>query len=147
MRSEKRKFVIEKAKEILKNLVEAGVPSTAEISEQIKEAVRTHEISSYHGLPAGPNVVDSDNVIVVEGRADVVNLLKYGIRNTVAIEGTSVPPAIVDLAKCPYEFASPEFLNLHLKDLSTTESFAVMLRKVVKNSSSCRRSGASWKNV
>jgi DNA primase len=99
MRSEKRKFVIEKAKEILKNLVEAGVPSTAEISEQIKEAVRTHEISNYKGLPCGPNVVDSDNIIVVEGRADVVNLLKFGIRNTVAIEGTSVPPAIVELAK------------------------------------------------
>lgn len=30
--------------------------------------------------------------------------------------------AIVDLAKCPYEFASPEFLNLHLKDLSTVEA-------------------------
>ncbi len=30
--------------------------------------------------------------------------------------------AIVDLAKCPYEFASPEFLNLHLKDLSTQET-------------------------
>jgi type IV secretory pathway ATPase VirB11/archaellum biosynthesis ATPase len=30
--------------------------------------------------------------------------------------------AIVDLSKCPYEFASPEFLNLHLKDLSTTEA-------------------------
>jgi len=30
--------------------------------------------------------------------------------------------AIVDLAKCPYEFASPEFLNIHLKDLSTTEA-------------------------
>lgn len=99
MRSEKRKYVIEKAKEILKNLVEAGVPSTAEISEQIKEAVRTHEISSYHGLPAGPNVMDSDNIIVVEGRADVVNLLKFGIRNAIAIEGTSVPPAIADIAK------------------------------------------------
>jgi type IV secretory pathway ATPase VirB11/archaellum biosynthesis ATPase len=35
------------------------------------------------------------------------------------MEGTR---AIVDLAKCPYEFASPEFLNLHLKDLSTTET-------------------------
>ncbi|MDD5172422.1 MAG: ATPase, T2SS/T4P/T4SS family [Candidatus ainarchaeum sp.] len=35
------------------------------------------------------------------------------------LEGTR---AIVDLAKCPYEFASPEFLNIHLKDLSTTES-------------------------
>jgi DNA primase len=99
MRSEKRKYVIEKAKEILKNLVESGVPSTAEISEQIKEAVRTHEISSYHGLPAGPGVIDSDNIIVVEGRADVVNLLKFGIRNTIAIEGTSVPPAIADIAK------------------------------------------------
>jgi DNA primase len=99
MRSEKRKYVIEKAKEILKNLVEAGVPSTVEITEQIKEAVRTHEISNYHGLPAGPNVMDSDNIVIVEGRADVVNLLKYGIRNAIAIEGTSVPPAIADIAK------------------------------------------------
>ncbi len=99
MRSEKRKYVIEKAKEILKNLVDAGVPSAAEISEQIKEAVRTHEISNYHGLPAGPNIMDSDNIIIVEGRADVVNLLKYGIRNAIAIEGTSVPPAVVSLAK------------------------------------------------
>src|SRR3989338_4410652 len=29
--------------------------------------------------------------------------------------------AIVDLAKCPYEFASPEFINIHLKDLATQE--------------------------
>jgi len=99
MRSEKRKYVIEKAKEILKNLVEAGVPSTTEISEQIKEAVRTHEISNYKGLPCGPNVIDSDNIIIVEGRADVVNLLKFGIRNAIAIEGTSVPPAIIDVSK------------------------------------------------
>ncbi len=99
MRSEKRKYVIEKAKEILKNLVDAGVPSTVEITEQIKEAVRTHEISNYKGLPSGPNVMDSDNIIIVEGRADVLNLLKYGIRNAIAIEGTSVPPAIVDMAK------------------------------------------------
>jgi len=35
------------------------------------------------------------------------------------LEGTR---AVIDLAKCPYEFASPEFINLHLKDLSTTES-------------------------
>lgn len=34
------------------------------------------------------------------------------------LEGTR---AVVDLAKCPYEFASPEFINFHLKDLSTTE--------------------------
>ncbi|RLJ05940.1 MAG: DNA primase [Candidatus Aenigmatarchaeota archaeon] len=99
MRSEKRKYVIEKAKEILKNLIQSGVPSSEEISEQIKEAVRTHEISSYHGLPCGPNIMDSDNIIIVEGRADVVNLLRYGIRNAIALEGTSVPKSIIDLTK------------------------------------------------
>ncbi len=36
----------------------------------------------------------------------------------VYLEGTR---AILDMAKCPYEFASPEFLNLHLKDISTIE--------------------------
>ena len=35
------------------------------------------------------------------------------------LEGTR---AIIDLSKCPYEFASPEFINLHLKDPSTTET-------------------------
>ena len=98
-RSEKRKYVVEKAKEILKRLIDQGVPDSTEISEQIKEAVRTGEITSYHGMPCGPNIFDSDDIIIVEGRADVLNLLKYGIRNTIAIEGTSVPTAIIQLTK------------------------------------------------
>lgn len=32
------------------------------------------------------------------------------------------------MAKCPYEFASPEFLNLHLKDLSTIEQEIKVIR-------------------
>lgn len=98
-RSEKRKYVVEKAKSILKELTESGIPDTTEISEEIKEAVRTQEISSYKGLPCGPSMVDSDDIVIVEGRADVVNMLRYGVRNTVAIEGTSVPPAIKDVCK------------------------------------------------
>ncbi|UCD07872.1 MAG: DNA primase [Candidatus Aenigmatarchaeota archaeon] len=98
-RSEKRKYVVEKAKVILKQLTESGLPDTSEISEQIKEAVRAEEISSCDGLPCGPNILDSDEIIVVEGRADILNLLRYGIRNTIAIEGTSVPPAIKKLCK------------------------------------------------
>jgi DNA primase len=98
-RSEKRKYVVEKAKNILKELTESGVPDTTEISEEIKEAVRTEEISSYKGLPCGPNMADSDDVVVVEGRADIINLLRYGVRNTIAIEGTSVPPVIKELCK------------------------------------------------
>jgi len=99
MRSEKRKYVVDKAKDILKDLVETGIPDTEAISEEIKEAVRTQEISSYQGLPCGPNLTDADSIVIVEGRADVLNLLKFGIRNTIAIEGTSIPNPIVELVK------------------------------------------------
>lgn len=37
----------------------------------------------------------------------------------VVLEGTR---AILDMSKCPFEFASAEFLNFHLKDLSTLEA-------------------------
>lgn len=98
-RSVKRQYVVDKAKEILKTMSEAGMPDTEEISEQIKEAVRTDEITDYEGLPAGPNLLESESIIVVEGRADVLNLLRHGIRNTIAIEGTSIPESVVRLAK------------------------------------------------
>ncbi|MBU0953011.1 MAG: DNA primase [Nanoarchaeota archaeon] len=93
-RSLKRDYVIDRAKEILRKLVESSVPSSAELSDKIKETIRIEEISVYEGLPAGPTVAESDEVIIVEGRADILNLLKYGIRNTVAIGGTSVPQVI-----------------------------------------------------
>jgi DNA primase len=98
-RSEKRQYVVEKAKEIHKGLVDSGVPDADELSEEIKEAVRVHEISSYQGLPCGPSLIDSEDMIVVEGRADIINLLKHGIRNTISIEGASVPPAVAKLSK------------------------------------------------
>ncbi len=66
---------------------------------EVKQAVRMEEITSYKGLPAGPNVESSDAILVVEGRADVLNLLKYGIKNTVAVEGTNISPVIAKLSK------------------------------------------------
>jgi DNA primase len=98
-RSDKRKYVVDKAKEILKNLSDRGIPDSSEISEQIKEAVRTEEVTELFGLTAGPGVMESEDVVIVEGRADVINLLKFGIRNTVAIEGTSVSRGVIELAK------------------------------------------------
>src|SRR3989344_7510480 len=96
---DKRKQIIEKAKGILKNMIEVNAPDTEEISEQIKESVRSEEITSFEGLPAGPGLRESDSVIIVEGRADVITLLKFGIRNTIGIEGTSVPKPVADLCK------------------------------------------------
>jgi len=95
----KRRYVIEKAKQILKDLLEKGMPDTARISEELKESIREGEITSYQGLPCGPDVLDSDEIIVVEGRADVINLLRYGIKNAIAMEGSSVPKPIIELSK------------------------------------------------
>ncbi|MGC8816992.1 MAG: DNA primase DnaG [Candidatus Hadarchaeum sp.] len=98
VRDIKRKFVVERAKELLGAFEEVAT-ETQEITEKVMESVRVEEISEYEGLPAGPGVKDSDAIIIVEGRADVLNLLRAGIRNAIAIEGTSVPKAVIELTK------------------------------------------------
>jgi DNA primase len=69
--------------------------------EEIKQSVRGMEIIEYGSdkLPAGPGIKESDELIIVEGRADVITLLKNGFRNVIGLNGTSVPPSIADLAK------------------------------------------------
>ncbi|WP_458403407.1 DNA primase DnaG [Methanobrevibacter sp.] len=101
VRAVKREQVVNRAKEIYKNMVESVGPASMKMIEEVREAMRAHEISEYgdERLPAGPSIHTSDAIIVVEGRSDVLNLLKYGIKNTVAVEGVSVPQAIGDLSK------------------------------------------------
>jgi DNA primase len=99
VRITKRKYVVDRAKDLLKNIFEEGVTDSQQIAEQIKESVRVAEISDYKGVPAGPNLEMYDSVVIVEGRADVLNLLKNGIKNVIAIGGTSVPKMISDLSK------------------------------------------------
>ena len=82
-------------------MVESVGPASMKMIEEVREAMRVHEISEYGDdrLPAGPSIHTSDAIIVVEGRSDVLNLLKYGIKNTVAVEGVSVPQSIGELSK------------------------------------------------
>ncbi|MEE9322950.1 MAG: DNA primase DnaG [Candidatus Aenigmarchaeota archaeon] len=98
-REMKRKFVVDKAKTILKDLLDKGIQDTSKIAEDIKEEIKTYEITTYHGLPCGPNLLESEEIIVVEGRADVINLVKYGIKNVIAMEGSSIPQHINTLSK------------------------------------------------
>lgn len=99
VRSQKRRYVIERAKDILKAVIEEGVPDSQKIAEMVRQAVRSAEISSYHGLSCGPDLMNSDEIIIVEGRADVINLLKNGIRNCIAIEGSKIPDTIINLTR------------------------------------------------
>ena len=101
VRAVKREQVVNRAKEIYKNMIESASPASMRMIEEVREAMRVHEISEYgeDRLPAGPSIHTSDAIIVVEGRSDVLNLLKYGIKNTVAVEGVSVPQSIGNLSK------------------------------------------------
>ncbi|KAA0003839.1 MAG: DNA primase [Thermoplasmata archaeon] len=99
VRISKRKHVVDRAKEILTSMIKEGREEIEDIAEIIRQSVQVEEIEYYgkEHLPAGPNVAKSDAIIVVEGRNDVVNLLKHGIKNAISVEGTSIPKTVVDL--------------------------------------------------
>jgi len=99
VRISKRTMVVERAKELLKKMMESTMPDSQELADEVTASVRVMEIVEYgkDRLPAGPAINESDEVIVVEGRADVLNLLKHGFKNAIAINGTSVPETIIDL--------------------------------------------------
>jgi len=98
IRATKRKKITDRAKQLMHEAIEEGIESEMMVNE-VKQAVRMEEITYYKGLPAGPNVESSDAILVVEGRADVLNLLKYGIKNTIAVEGTNISPVLNKVSK------------------------------------------------
>jgi len=101
VRVSKRLYIIERAKDLLHNLTENIMPDSQEITEEVAQSVRMMEIHEYgkDRLPAGPAIDESEDIIIVEGRADVLNLLKHGFKNVIALNGTSVPETIKDLCK------------------------------------------------
>ena len=100
-RSIKRKKLVDRAKAIVKKLITTEIPERKELTELVRQEVRTAEISTYGNekLASGPNLLSFDSIILVEGRADVINLLKNDINNVVAIGGATVPRSIVDLCR------------------------------------------------
>ncbi len=101
VRVSKRTFVIERAKQLLKTMMDQVLPDSQELAEEVAYSVRITEIREYgkDRLPSGPAIEESDDIIVVEGRADVLTLLKHGFKNVIAMNGTSVPETIIELSK------------------------------------------------
>ena len=101
IRITKRTFVLERAKELLKQLTDEVLPDSAELIEQITDSMKVMEIIEYgrEKIPAGPTIDESEELILVEGRADVLTLLRNGIKNVIALGGTNVPQTIVELSK------------------------------------------------
>ncbi len=101
VRMAKRKYIVDRAKELLAQMMSDILPDSQEISDEVKQAVRVEELVDYgpERLPSGPNLLTSDEIIIVEGRADVINLLRQGIKNALAVEGTNIPPSVIGLTK------------------------------------------------
>ncbi len=101
IRVSKRKKIVDRAKEILIGSFEEGTIDSNELIDSVRESLRIEKISTIGDdrVPAGPNVPDSDAIIVVEGRADVINLLRFGIKNAVGVEGTKISKTIIDLCE------------------------------------------------
>lgn len=99
IRVTKRRKIVERAKELLLEDFDEGTINSDDLLDEVREVIRIEKLE-YLGeerVHAGPNVMESDAIILVEGRADVINLLRYGIKNAVAVEGTNIPRIIIDL--------------------------------------------------
>ncbi|MGC8607350.1 MAG: DNA primase DnaG [Vulcanisaeta sp.] len=103
LREEKRKRIFDRARELLKLVEHEALPDTKELITKFMENIRETEVIEYgpEKLPAGSEVDKADTVIIVEGRADVLNLVKHGFKNVIGLGGSSggVPKTVIELSK------------------------------------------------
>ncbi|MBU0977827.1 MAG: DNA primase [Nanoarchaeota archaeon] len=97
VRGNKREYILERAKKLMGMVEEEG--SFREMSESLKVESRTERIQEYGDsrLPCGD--ISGSELIVVEGRADVMNLLRNRVNNVIGMDGTKLPPEIAQLSK------------------------------------------------
>jgi DNA primase len=101
IRDARRRVIIDRAKDVLRKWTVETMPDTDEIFREVSEMLRLARVEKFgpEGLTAGPEINSAKKIIVVEGRADVINLLRAGIQNTIAVEGAKIPQSIIKLCK------------------------------------------------
>ena len=97
--SVKRDTVIDRAKDLLLNIVNEGSNDSKSILDEVRSVLTLGTETNISGMTCGPNAADSEALIIVEGRNDVRNLLKFGIKNAIATMGANVKDELVKLAK------------------------------------------------
>ena len=98
VRKNKRDYILERAGELLEG-IEQEMPGAKEITRNLEEKSREGKIQKYgdENLPAGN--LEGDEIIIVEGRADVVNLLRHNVNNAIGMDGTKLPEGVKKLSK------------------------------------------------
>jgi DNA primase len=98
VRSAKKKEIVDRAKEIVQKWSTKTISEGEEMLKDVSEG-GAGKITTFgrEKLACGSGVFDSPWIILVEGRADVINLLRAGFDNALAIEGARIDESIKEL--------------------------------------------------
>ena len=101
IRSSKRTSMVDRAKDILLDIVRQRDTEADNLIDEVRSVLTTSEVTTYKdtGMTCGPNVEASDALIIVEGRNDVLNLASCGIKNVIAVMGAGIDSSLVELAE------------------------------------------------
>jgi DNA primase len=101
VRVDKREKIAKRAKELMRDwVVKDGQDIEKLLTEVSREDKKVKPV--HYGrekLTATPDISKVKKLILVEGRADVINLLKAGYGGVIAMEGVKVPKTIINLVK------------------------------------------------
>ena len=98
VRSAKKKEIVDRAKDIVQKWSTKTISEGDEMLKDVSEG-GGGKLATFgrEKLACGSGVFDSPWIILVEGRADVINLLRAGYDNALAIEGARIDESIKEL--------------------------------------------------
>jgi DNA primase len=98
VRGSKRDYILERAKKLMEKLGDGG-SELSEMTSEIQDSAKIAKMQTYgtENLPCGD--ISGDELIIVEGRADVITLLKNGVKNAISMNGAKLPQTVVELTK------------------------------------------------
>ena len=101
VRVDKREKILARAKELMRDWVVSDSQEIEKLLSAVSQEDKKIKAVKYgrERLTATPNISKAKHITLVEGRADVNNLLKYGITDLIALEGVKVPRTIINLVK------------------------------------------------
>ena len=100
VRASKKEDIVRRAKEIKQKWSTKSVSEGDTMLKDVHESI-AGKVTTYgpNKLPCSTGVFDSPWIILVEGRADILNLLRAGFDNALAINGATIDESIKELCK------------------------------------------------
>ena len=100
VRASKKEDIVRRAKEIKQKWSTKSVSEGDTMLKDVHESI-AGKVTTYgpNKLPCSTGVFDSPWIILVEGRADILNLLRAGFDNALAINGATIDESIKEMCK------------------------------------------------